>query len=452
MTCRHCATSCGARRRSRRVSPKRSPAERGELGDRLRRPANCRSSPATRSKARGSTPSDGRCPASASAIVSLDDGEPLSPGEAGEIQVRSDSVMAGYLPDSATAEAFSDGWYRTGDVGHLDAEGWLRITDRAKEMIKVRGFQVAPAEIEAVLHGHPSVEDCAVFGVPDAANGEAVVAAVKTCRRSRGRRAHRAGRRSAGVLQAAEPRGVRGRNTAPAIGKGVASSAEGAAVDVRLTSEQQQLREAAAKLADDLGPGSVADLDDASRIARLEKAVDATGFRTLRSDGASGVEVAIVAEEFARGLVDVPFLGPVLADDLRRALGRKPSTPTSEPESVDLTRSLAGVVESPPELSELSEEDAGRWHALALAVTCADLVGAARGTHALACEYAKVREQYGSTIGSYQAVGICWPRAWPSSRAPSACCDTPRGRSTNFRSRRRSRRRGWPRSTLRVRH
>ena len=56
---------------------------------------------------------------------------------------------------TATAEAFSDGWYRTGDVGYLDADGWLRITDRAKEMIKVRGFQVAPAEIEAVLHGHP---------------------------------------------------------------------------------------------------------------------------------------------------------------------------------------------------------------------------------------------------------------------------------------------------------
>jgi len=88
-------------------------------------------------------------------------------------------VMAGYLPDSATAGAFSDDWYRTGDVGHVDAEGWLRITDRSKEMIKVRGFQVAPAEIEAVLHGHPSVEDCAVFGVPDTADGEAVVAAVK---------------------------------------------------------------------------------------------------------------------------------------------------------------------------------------------------------------------------------------------------------------------------------
>ena len=113
-------------------------------------------------------------------VASLRTASRLAPGEVGEIQARSDSVMAGYLPDEATAQAFSDGWYRTGDVGYLDADGWLRITDRAKEMIKVRGFQVAPAEIEAVLHGHPLVDDCAVFGVEDAANGEAVVAAVAT--------------------------------------------------------------------------------------------------------------------------------------------------------------------------------------------------------------------------------------------------------------------------------
>ena len=113
-------------------------------------------------------------------IVSLQSGESAGPGEVGEIQVRSDSVMAGYLPDQATAAAFDDGWYRTGDVGYLDTEGWLRITDRSKEMIKVRGFQVAPAEIEAVLHGHSAVEDCAVFGIPDAADGEAIVAAVAT--------------------------------------------------------------------------------------------------------------------------------------------------------------------------------------------------------------------------------------------------------------------------------
>ena len=178
-------------------------------------------------------------------------------------------------------------------------------------------------------------------------------------------------------------------------------------MDVRLTSEQRELREAAAKLADDLGPGSVADLDDDVRRARLEKTVSSTGFRALRSDEASGVEVAIVAEEFARGLVDVPFLGPVLADDLARRIGRAVSAtePELEPESIDLTGSLAGVVESPGELAELSEEDAGRWYALALTATTADLVGAARGTLTLATEYAKVREQYGATIGSYQAVG-----------------------------------------------
>jgi long-chain acyl-CoA synthetase len=111
-------------------------------------------------------------------VVSLSDGSVCAAGEVGEIQARANSVMAGYLPEEATAQAFSEGWYRTGDVGYLDVDGWLRITDRAKEMIKVRGFQVAPAEIEAVLHGHPRVEDCAVFGVDDVADGEAVVAAV----------------------------------------------------------------------------------------------------------------------------------------------------------------------------------------------------------------------------------------------------------------------------------
>jgi long-chain acyl-CoA synthetase len=111
-------------------------------------------------------------------VVSLQTGAPVGPGEVGEIQARSNSLMAGYLPAEATSEVLCDGWYRTGDVGWLDADGWLRITDRLKEMIKVRGFQVAPAEIETVLHGHPAVKDCAVFGVPDGVNGEAVVAAV----------------------------------------------------------------------------------------------------------------------------------------------------------------------------------------------------------------------------------------------------------------------------------
>ncbi len=112
--------------------------------------------------------------------VDLDTGDVLDAGAVGEIQVRSDSVMAGYLPESANAAAFTaDGWYRTGDVGWLETEGWVHLTDRSKEMIKVKGFQVAPAEIEGVLHGHPEVVDCAVFGIPDDEAGEVPVAAVQ---------------------------------------------------------------------------------------------------------------------------------------------------------------------------------------------------------------------------------------------------------------------------------
>jgi len=87
--------------------------------------------------------------------------------------------MAGYLPDEATAAAFDDGWYRTGDVGWLERDGWVHLTDRCKEMVKVSGFQVAPAEIEAVLHAQPGVVDCAVFGVADPRAGEVPVAAVQ---------------------------------------------------------------------------------------------------------------------------------------------------------------------------------------------------------------------------------------------------------------------------------
>lgn len=113
-------------------------------------------------------------------VVDLDTGAVLPPGGVGEIQARSPSLMAGYLPEDANAEAFAEGgWYRTGDVGWLEPEGWVHITDRSKEMIKVKGFQVAPAEIETVLLGHPAVLDCAVFGVPDEEAGEVPVAAVQ---------------------------------------------------------------------------------------------------------------------------------------------------------------------------------------------------------------------------------------------------------------------------------
>jgi acyl-CoA synthetase (AMP-forming)/AMP-acid ligase II len=111
-------------------------------------------------------------------IADLETGDVLPAGEIGEIQVRSGSVMAGYLPDEASPDAFADGWYRTGDVGWLEAEGWVHLTDRSKEMIKVNGFQVAPAEVEAVLLRHPAVLDCAVFGVVDERAGEVPAAAV----------------------------------------------------------------------------------------------------------------------------------------------------------------------------------------------------------------------------------------------------------------------------------
>ena len=111
-------------------------------------------------------------------VVSLDNSKELQPGEMGEIQVRAESLMSGYLPAEATREAFSDGWYRTGDVGYVEPDGWVHLTDRFKEMIKVRGFQVAPAEVEGVLLGHPAVADTAVFGVPDPVNGESIIAAV----------------------------------------------------------------------------------------------------------------------------------------------------------------------------------------------------------------------------------------------------------------------------------
>ncbi len=112
-------------------------------------------------------------------VVDLDTGQVLGPGGIGEIQVLSRSAMAGYLPDEANAEAFDDGWYRTGDVGWLEVDGWVHLTDRAKEMIKVNGFQVAPAEIESVLLRHDGVVDCAVFAMPDERAGEVPVAAVR---------------------------------------------------------------------------------------------------------------------------------------------------------------------------------------------------------------------------------------------------------------------------------
>ncbi|MGW0536089.1 FadD3 family acyl-CoA ligase [Streptomyces sp. NPDC003032] len=101
-------------------------------------------------------------------------GQTLSPGHPGEILVRGHHVMRGYFEDPAeTARALtSDGWLRTGDVGVLDKEGNLRITDRIKDMFIVGGFNAYPAEIEQLLGVHPDVADVAVIGVPDPRLGE----------------------------------------------------------------------------------------------------------------------------------------------------------------------------------------------------------------------------------------------------------------------------------------
>ncbi|UXY37114.1 4-coumarate--CoA ligase family protein [Streptomyces albidocamelliae] len=100
-------------------------------------------------------------------IVSLDDpGKDLGTGEPGEILIRGPQVMKGYLgrPDATDAMIDTDGWLHTGDVGHVDTDGWLFVVDRVKELIKYKGFQVAPAELEALLLTHPGIADAAVIG------------------------------------------------------------------------------------------------------------------------------------------------------------------------------------------------------------------------------------------------------------------------------------------------
>jgi alkylation response protein AidB-like acyl-CoA dehydrogenase len=239
-------------------------------------------------------------------------------------------------------------------------------------------------------------------------------------------------------------------------------------MDVRLSPEQQALRDSVAHVVDRLGPRAVGQLDDVERTDKLDAAVGASGWRELRTpeDGAaplaSGVEVALVAEELSRGLADVRFLGPTLAADLRRLAGAPLATtaetvalapglaelaciaPGDQPtgrlaidahgataalvvvpdagghvlahvalhtpaEQVDLTRPTAlpeasAAVPVPGQARPLSDADLTRWTALGLALTAADLVGAMSGAVQLATGYATERRQYGAAIGSFQAV------------------------------------------------
>ena len=110
-------------------------------------------------------------------IIDPQTGEALGIGEEGEVCVRGPQVMLGYLGNQAATEAMleADGWLHTGDVGRFDADGHLFLVDRLKELIKVSGFQVAPAELEALLLTHPGIADAAVVGAADEHYGEVPV-------------------------------------------------------------------------------------------------------------------------------------------------------------------------------------------------------------------------------------------------------------------------------------
>ncbi len=221
-------------------------------------------------------------------------------------------------------------------------------------------------------------------------------------------------------------------------------------MDVRLSAEQLALRDSVAQVVDRLGPQTVRDLDDAERSGKLDAAVVASGWRELRTaqdDGApwgSGVDVAIVVEALARGVADVAFVGPTLAAELRRVAGREPAAsretialradlgasgdaiaidaagadaalsvrggsvvafPVESPAPhVDLTRSSAPLGAVATAVGDLDADDLLQWNALGLALTCADLVGTMQGALDVTCAYAKERHQYGTAIGSFQAV------------------------------------------------
>ena len=239
-------------------------------------------------------------------------------------------------------------------------------------------------------------------------------------------------------------------------------------MDVRLSPEQRALRDSAAQVVARLAPSAVGQFDDTERVAKLDAAVAATGWRELRTaadDGrpwASGVEIAVVAEELGRGLADTAFLGPTLAAELRRQAGAPAASaetvlltadlsglavatadaipgdavavdaagattalllrPTGDGWSlatvalddgharVDLTRPMAApsaaarVVPLPEPAGMIDDGALARFTALGLACTCADLVGAMQGALDLACDYAGQRRQYGQPIGSFQAV------------------------------------------------
>jgi len=113
-------------------------------------------------------------------VVDLETGEDLAPGKEGEICIKGPQVMQGYWnKPEETAEVLKQGWLYTGDIGKEDEDGYFYITDRKKDMIIYKGYNVYPRELEEVLFTHSAVEQCAVVGKPDMDVGEAPVAFVQ---------------------------------------------------------------------------------------------------------------------------------------------------------------------------------------------------------------------------------------------------------------------------------
>jgi long-chain acyl-CoA synthetase len=116
---------------------------------------------------------------STNACILDPEGEPLPPGETGEICMCGPQIMSGYWnKPEETAATLHNGWLRSGDIGFMDAQGWFYVVDRQKDMINASGFKVWPREVEDVLHKHPSVREAAVIGVAHSYRGETVQAYV----------------------------------------------------------------------------------------------------------------------------------------------------------------------------------------------------------------------------------------------------------------------------------
>jgi len=122
---------------------------------------------------------EGRAIAPAEIRILRDDGATAEAGEEGEVQGRGPECFVGYADPSLNGEAFTaDGWFRTGDLGALDAQGYLRITGRLKEIVVRKGEKISVREVEEAIASHPAVAEAAVLAVPDAATGERAEAVI----------------------------------------------------------------------------------------------------------------------------------------------------------------------------------------------------------------------------------------------------------------------------------